>query len=1194
MDGLWVEGEIQALLGRLASMELTDLFRRHKVKEGLLENLKELLLCFDAVLNDAQVKLKLVHYSSKLEDWLGELTHTLYRTEDLLDQISSEEKRRVRNLKLKTETIMEELFDRMDSLAKQRFELGLTAGKRYDMKLPSGSSEEEETPVIGRESDREAIIDLLFSACGEHLSVIPILGIGGIGKTTLAHLVYNDHRVDQHFDLKAWVSVSDPFNMFDTFRVTIEEFTSQPCHVKDLNLVQLILQKRVIGKRILVVLDDVWNLNYNDWEVLRTPFKDAAKGSCIILTTRNEMVASITHTVHTYYMEPLPLEECGSIFIKSAFGNEGSRSNPNLETIGKEIVRKCHGLPLAAKTLGGLLWSTPQVEKWVALLDPPLKMSGSLPASKPCNDQLLADVPKISDTLRISYNYLPSHLKRCFAYCSLFPRDYEFEKDKIVLLWMAEGLLQQHKGNRRTEEVGDEYFQDLLFRSFFQRSNGNKSCFMMHSLVNDLARSVSGEFCSRLEDNDALGHITVRTRYLALTGCNYDSSVILEAVTRAEFLRTFLPLNLPLDRQSPSLSSSVLWSLLSKLQFLRVLSLSHYHITVLPNSIGNLIHLRYLDLSHTAIMRLPQSICALCNLQTLILSNCHSLYTLPENICRLTSLRHLNLSGTALTRTGLTHGDTVDRENYRDIPEERVHPKKMVLPERIVLLQVLKVPDSSVSYKKLGIGDNALVLILDGLQVLSSFKIPTVSKILLLVQLSTGLQSLKIERCDTLKSICEGVMPCSLFLKQLDFVNPFTAGRRLTALKSLYIPSTLIRFCIWNCEKRIKEWSLPKTQSAGKSELLMTQTSFLGDETDALTTTLSSQDGLQDLSSFESMKVSEIPQLMNLPKRLHSLKIEGCHALEFIPQQVMTSPFLQHLYIINCCSLKSFGGGHLPTALKSLYIENCKKLNFLPSAGKTCQYALEDLCLGSSCDSLRSLSLGFFPKLKSLSIWDCVNLESLSVPDGIQKNLIYLEALEIRDCRNLVSFPKGGLPSPNLTSIWLSNCTNLKELPEQLHTLNSLESMFINNCPELVSLSERGLPSNPSSLCITFCEKLELGMEWGLHRLESLSRLEIEGGCKNVESFPEEKLLPRNLSFLRISRLLNLKYLDYRGLQHLTTLKTLEISYCNQLQSLPEEGLPSSLSILSIKECSLLKPKLQNKMGKAWSKISRISCIFVV
>ena len=256
---------------------------------------------------------------------------------------------------------------------------------------------------------------------------------------------------------------------------------------------------------------------------------------------------------------------------------------------------------------------------------------------------------------------------------------------------------------------------------------------------------------------------------------------------------------------------------------------------------------------------------------------------------------------------------------------------------------------------------------------------------------------------------------------------------------------------------------------------------------------------------------------------------------------------LQHFYIINCCSLKSFRG-HSLASLKSLYIQNCRGFKFFPPAEKTDRYEeLEYLCIGNSCYFLISLPLSFVPNFRTLSIWDCANLESFSMPKEIQESPMSLEALEIRDCPKLVSFPKGGLPTPKLTSIWFSNCKNLKELAHQLHTLISLHSMFINNCPELVSLSEVGLPSKLSLLSITFCNKLMLGKEWGLHKLACLSQLEIEGGCKNVVSFPKENLLPNSLKSLRISGLLNLRYLNYKGLQHLTGLKTLEISCCNRL-----------------------------------------------
>ncbi|TXG55945.1 hypothetical protein EZV62_017258 [Acer yangbiense] len=341
--------------------------------------------------------------------------------------------------------------------------------------------------------------------------------------------------------------------------------------------------------------------------------------------------------------------------------------------------------------------------------------------------------------------------------------------------------------------------------------------------------------------------------------------------------------------------------------------------------------------------------------------------------------------------------------------------------------------------------------------------------------------------------------------------------------------------------------------------------------------------------SFQSLKVTEISQLMELPPGLHRLKIEGCDALKSVPEELMHSnPYLQHLYIIDCCFLKSFHGGYPPTFLKTLYIRSCRKLEFLPPGETMRQYPLlEHLCIGSSCDSLRSLPLASFPKLKSLLVWDCANFSTIS----ITKDHMSIDALEIGDCPKLVSFPKIGLLTPNLTSILIYNCMNLKVLPEQLHKLRSLQSLFINECPELESIPNGGFPNSLSSLCINSCHKLTPNTSWGLHKLENLTRFEIEGGCKNLESFPEQKLLPNSLNSLRICRLPNLKFLDYTGLQHLAFLKTLEINCCNKLQCLPEEGLPSSLTCLYIKECSLLKPKLQKRKGKDWYNIAHIPCI---
>ena len=211
-------------------------------------------------------------------------------------------------------------------------------------------------------------------------------------------------------------------------------------------------------------------------------------------------------TVTIHYLKQLSDEECWLLFAEHAFKNGNSHEYLDLEVIGKGIVHKCKDLPLAAKTLGGLLQSKEDPREWEKILKSDM---WDLPEGK----------SDILPALRLSYHYLSSHLKRCFAYCLILPKDYEFRKEDLVLLWMAEDLLQQCKGNARMEERGEWYFDDLVSRSFFLRSRKNKSYFVMHDLVNDLAKFIAREFYFRLEIKESC-EIARKTRHLSYVELN--------------------------------------------------------------------------------------------------------------------------------------------------------------------------------------------------------------------------------------------------------------------------------------------------------------------------------------------------------------------------------------------------------------------------------------------------------------------------------------------------------------------------------------------------------------------------------------------------------------------------------------------------------------------------------------------------
>ncbi|XP_021297301.1 putative disease resistance RPP13-like protein 1 [Herrania umbratica] len=493
---------------------------------------------------------------------------------------------------------------------------------------PPTTSLVTETEVYGRANDKDAIFELISNRNVAEICVIPIVGMGGIGKTTLAKLVYNDTRVNNYFDLKAWVCISEIFDIMDITKSILREVGSE--HNIDqysLNKLQTELKEKLSGKKLLLILDDLWHQNPNDWADLLAPF---GEGTTIIVTTRDQSVSSMTRTVRAdHTLQKLSDEDCLSVLTHRALGAKDFTRHPNLEEIGRKIVKKCNGLPLAVKTIGGLLRNKVDLDAWKDIQE---SETWNLPEER----------SNIIPALRISYHHLPPCLKRCFAYCAILPKDYEFTEMEIVWLWMAEGFLQV-EAVKQNEDLGKEIFQELVSRSFFEISSHDKSRYVMHDLINDLAQSITKEICFRVE-GDKILNISKHARHSSYIGGWRDGIKKFQVFYGTEHLRTFLPLKLP-NKGGCYISNQVLSDLLPKLKCLRVLSLEGYHLTELPDVFGDLIHLRYLNFSYTRIKTLPDSICKLCNLETLILRMCHNLEEFPSRMRDLINLRHLDFTG---------------------------------------------------------------------------------------------------------------------------------------------------------------------------------------------------------------------------------------------------------------------------------------------------------------------------------------------------------------------------------------------------------------------------------------------------------------------------------------------------------------------------------------------------------------------
>ncbi|PRQ55754.1 putative P-loop containing nucleoside triphosphate hydrolase, leucine-rich repeat domain, L [Rosa chinensis] len=625
-------------------------------KEGIgkkVNKWEKTLSAIEAVLCDAEEKQQT---SRAVKLWLDDLKDLAYDVEDILDKFYTEMLRRkvnkpnqagvckVRGLfpRLKLHFNMkheiQEMTDRLDEISERKDRLGLIdIGDIPDKSRPPSSRVLDGVPVVGRDSDRGKIVEFLLrnNPNDANFEVAAIVGMPGIGKTTLAQYVINDNSdILKEFDLKIWVCVSNDFKVLRVTKAILESVTSKHCDLDQFSNIQNHLCKVLTGKKFLLVLDDVWSTcNYDQWKMLQSPFHVGASGSKIIVTTRDVEVTKMMRAAEVHSLMGISNDDCWKVFEQHAYFNVDNGIPQNFRLLQEKIIAKCGGLPLAARTLGGL-FGCKEITEWEKMLD---------------NKLWLSDKSDILPVLQLSYYYLPSKLKRCFAYCSILPKDYEFGETQLILLWMAEGLIEKPlkpEDSRHLEDVASEYFSELLSRSLFQKSSKKNSRYVMHNLVSDMAHKVAGEICFRLEDK-LDGSCSPKSRHLSYITGRYDGVKRFGAVSEVHRLRTFLPLTIS-DDPCNYLTSKVTLGLLPKLQYLRVLSLNGYRISQLPNSIGELKFLRYLDLSHTEITSLPESASTLYNLQTLILESCYSLKALPTNMKNLINLRHLSNSNTPL------------------------------------------------------------------------------------------------------------------------------------------------------------------------------------------------------------------------------------------------------------------------------------------------------------------------------------------------------------------------------------------------------------------------------------------------------------------------------------------------------------------------------------------------------------------
>ncbi|KAL4601289.1 hypothetical protein ACB092_11G261100 [Castanea dentata] len=1093
----------KGIIGTAGKLALQEVALIWGVKDEI-NKLKETVSKISAVILDAEAKQ---HGSEVIKEWLKRLKDAMCDADDLLDEISTEALGRevmTRDKKAKEVRIffsksnqlaygvrmghkVKAMRERFDAIATESklLKLAIAADRqfqleerceerqvRYKARQQTHSLASAED-VIGREEDKKAIIgSLLDPNVKENVSVLPIVGIGGLGKTTVAQLVFNDKEVKDHFEPKVWVCVSENFDVKIIVQKILECIKKER-PAKDLEMNTLVndVHKEINGKKYLIVLDDVWNEDREKWFSLKKILMDGARGSRILVTTRSQKVAKIAQPIRTHVLQGLDENNAWSLFKKMAFEEGEEPKNASFVNIGEEILKKCAGIPLAIRTIGGLLYFKKSEIEWLSFKDNELS---KIPQNE--ND--------ILPTLKLSYDYLPSHLKQCFAYCSLFPKDCEINKSSLINMWMAQGFITLYDKKQCPKDVGHEYFMDLLWRSFFQEVEkdnlGNISEFKIHDLIHDIAIQVTGSESTTIDSKEK--DIDEKTRHVSFGDMLHSSSEIPISLSKARRIRTFL-LPCQLVYVASNLDRSTFSEIIASFKFIRLLDLHKMGIKTIPSSIKKLKHLRYLDLSmNKDIEMLPNSIVKLYNLQTLKLSECKNLKELPRNINKLVNLRFLEIDGCSglthmpnglgeltnlqtLSRFVMSKGmiDSVPRsygrlkelnklnelrgnlsiENLKQVKDVALEYKDANLKEK-QLLDKLDLSWVEVNIDETDVGDMSV----EALQPHKNLKALSLNRyggVIFPVWLETltnlvefGLDSCK--KCQYLPPLDQFPSLKIIALNRLDCLEYMSDSERENS-DSLFYPS-LEELYIWDCPN-LKGW-------------------WRG-----------SRDSLPSFSCLSELIIDNCPQLTSFPlfPYLESLRLRNC-SLNL--KQSLERMMINNKSSGNLPSIASSSSSTIVAPLSKLsymYIENTEEA--LPEEcirnlislhtlhlykcplpqGMRYLTALQHLTVGSSevVDLSNEWDETEWQRLRTLLSLHFYRLPKLvSLPMGLQY-VSSLQNLTILDCRNLIAIPEWICKLISLQSLEIWDCPKLESLPEGIGALTSLQTLRIGGCPILLN-----------------------------------------------------------------------------------------------------------------------------------------------
>ncbi|TYH26688.1 hypothetical protein ES288_A02G008500v1 [Gossypium darwinii] len=1202
------EAFVSAVVGEVASKAASVAVEMISLGWGFKDEMQRLgnsLEMIGAFLRDAEGNQKQMN-SVKL--WLKRLRDVAYEANEVLDEIAYEFLRRKveigdqmwRKVRDTPSTVtfqhnmankVKDILNSLDDLNKIAKDYGLQQ-LAIDQRIFIPSNMEtvsflDDSNIVGRKNDVSKVVDMLVSPREDRtVSVVPIVRMAGIGKTTLARLLYHDVDVERRFDVRFWVCVSDDFNVKRILREMLEhdmnyQQTSIPQNLNALTekLKGKIEQAKRGNEQIkyLLVLDDVWNVvNKN-------------RGNKVIVTTRIEDVALKVETLPNQRHQPGKLkdEECWSIIKEKACGD--SPISQSLVLIGEEIAKQCHGVPLAAKVIGGTMR---KIERSRAAW---LKIQKS-------------DVwDSVYSVLRLSLDHLSSPcLKKCFAYCAMFPKDFCFRKEQLIQLWMAEGFL-----GGSMMDTGNRYFHELLSNSLFQDEGkdrcGNISTCKMHDLVHDLALSVSKFETLIFQENsscstDEVSHI----RHLSIGYDGESLPIILTAVApKLHSLFSEIDVFKKLSRTFTSL---------------RVLKFSGADILELPASLGELKHLRYMDISKTSIKVLPQSITKLYMLQTLRFMGCREL-AFPDGLRNLISLKHIHFDQRSSQPIELRHLISLQTLPMFFVRDNELHLDALEclneLGGQLKICDLQSVRDKEEARKaNLRLKTKLCKVIFEW----TNFSNDTCEEVLEGLQPHSGLQSLIVwnyggEKLPSWMSRpVHGSNIGSLILDnlmELEYgegeMHEFYCDGSNQGQKEVF--PALKTFILWRLEN-LKEWTataaaimFPCLEELFVSSCRLLKSVPLTGQCLSLKklcvedcSRLSSiGDGLAASTLLEELTIVKCPNLCSIPNlngfsALRSVYVSDCGILEIIPIAGICSS-LKEFCISKCNRLSKIGEGLSTfTSLEELKLSGCAKLSSIPDLEEfsslrildisDCE-ELETIPIRERCSSLEKLQVSSCPKLCKIGDWlststnleelklsACANLSSIPDLEGFSS----LRILDISDCYKLETIPIRERCS-SLEKLHVSSCPKLSKIGDWLSTCTSLEELKLNDCAYLSAIPDLEGFSSLRILDISDCHELETVPIRG--RCSSLEKLHVSS-CPKLSKIGDWLSTCTSLEELKLNDCAYLSAIP--DLEGFSSLRILDISDCHELETVPIRGRCSSLEKLHVSSC----PKL-SKIGDGLS-----------